>query len=298
MVKLCGCKTETTKPTFLIGGKGFIYCQWSLNNVVGLKDKQIIENQKNALWDKKQDHFQTEDMVISAGTDIGRKRKTNQDRYGIRLLSDGSVLMALADGLGGEPGGEIASGRVMESLEGHAFLNHEKLPSALVDFFYQMNREMVAMAEENEALSGMATTLILVAIKDRHAFWVHAGDSRLYHFKNQKLTQITQDQTLARFLINEGELSKEEAKTHYSENVLEQVIGCRDLMPETGEIRLESGDMLILMSDGVHRAMDEKTMEEVLKKADSTVHASEHLIQLSMEAGGKDNMTVVMAKIH
>lgn len=69
-------------------------------------------------------------------------------------------------------------------------------------------------------------------------------------------------------------------------------------MPETGEIRLESGDMLILMSDGVYRSMDKKIMEDVLKMAEICASASEHLIQLSIDAGGKDNITVVIAKIH
>ncbi len=261
------------------------------------KDNIIIENLKKTFWDKKQDYFQTEDIVISAKTDIGLRRKTNQDRYGVRFLSDGTVLLALADGLGGEPGGETASRHVMKRLKDRTAFTGTNRSGKLVGFLNRMDREIGAMAEENETLSGMATTLILVAIKDRHAFWAHSGDSRLYHFRNQKLTQINHDQTFASFLINEGELSYDRAKTHYSQNVLEQYIGCLELRPETGEIRLDQGDMIILMSDGAYRSMDEKIMSEIFKKAGTCDRASDHLIELSISAGGKDNITVVIAKI-
>lgn len=236
--------------------------------------------------------------MISARTDIGLRQITNQDRYGVRILSDGTVLMALADGFGGEPGGEIASHLIMESLQDSAFFSGKTRQADLVDFFYRMDGKIAAMAEETEILSGMATTLTLVAIKDRHVFWAHSGDSRLYHFRSPELAQISHDQTLARFLMDEGELSPDDAGTHYSRNVPDLCIGCRELKPETGEIRLESGDMVLLLSDGVYRSMDKKIMNEVIKKAGACVRASDHLIEFSLLAGGRDNMTAVVAKIH
>lgn len=235
--------------------------------------------------------------MISAQTDIGPVRKTNQDRYGLKSFPDGTVVMGLADGLGGEPGGEMAARHVMESLENWLNLDEKNTTGSLMDFFNRMDREIAAIAAKKEALSGMATTLILMAVKGRQAVFAHSGDSRLYHYRAGNLTQITQDQTLARFLMVEGELSGDEALAHYSKNVPDQCLGCRDLRPEIGEIRLETGDLLVLMSDGVHGPVEKEMMADVLKKADTCDHAVEHLIRLALAAGGKDNMTVVLGKV-
>lgn len=234
--------------------------------------------------------------MISAQTDIGPVRRTNQDRYGVRSFPGGTVVMGLADGLGGEPGGEMAARHVMESLEKWSGPEGKNMTVSLMDFFIRMDREIVAMAAKKEALSGMATTLILVALKGRQVVFAHSGDSRLYHYRAGNLTQITQDQTLARFLMVEGEISGDEVQSHYSRNVPDQCLGCRDLRPETGEIRLETGDILVLMSDGVHGLVEKEMMAEVMKKADTCDHAADHLMRLALAAGGNDNMTVVLGK--
>lgn len=227
---------------------------------------------------------------------MGPVRGTNQDRYGIRSFPDGTVVMGLADGLGGEPGGEMAARHVMESLENRPGPEDKNTAAGLVDFFQRMDREIVAMAAQEEVLSGMATTLILVAVKGGQAVFAHSGDSRLYHYRAGNLTQITQDQTLARFLMVEGEISGDEARTHYSRNVPDQCLGCRDPVPETGEIRLETGDILVLMSDGVHGAVEKAAMAHILLTEESIRRVADRLIGLALAAGGKDNMTVVLGK--
>lgn len=229
---------------------------------------------------------------------MGPVRKTNQDRYGIRSFPGGTVVMGLADGLGGEPGGEMAARHVMESLENWPGPEGKNTTAGLMDFFIRMDRDIAAMGAEQEALSGMATTLILVVVKGRQVVFAHSGDSRLYHFRAGNLTQITRDQTLASFLADEGELSGDEAQSHYSRTVPDQCIGCRDLGPETGEIRLEAGDILVLTSDGVHGAVEKDAMAHILATEESIRRAAARLTGLALAAGGKDNMTVVIAKIH
>ncbi|MBU2630297.1 MAG: protein kinase [Proteobacteria bacterium] len=260
------------------------------------KGHPVIETDKNTLWNKKQMTFQTEKIDIAAQTDIGFKRKTNQDRYAAHSFSDGAVLMALADGLGGEPGGETASGYVMECLKDLTFFHH-KNNQAMVSFFKKMDKDLAGLAKKNTALDGMATTLITLTVKDDMAFWVHSGDSRLYHLSGGKLTQITKDQTLARFLIQEGELSTHQAKTHYSSKVLDQCIGCLDLTPETGQFRLEPEDRLILASDGFYRYVKEKTMSLICDQSATGEQAVENLMNLALDAGGYDNITLVIGKI-
>lgn len=253
---------------------------------------------KKTHWDRNQDYFQSDTLEIVAHTDIGMVRKTNQDRYAIHLLSDGTVLMALADGLGGEPGGEIASSHLMESLNSLTTLEHENNTEVLVSFFNKMDQELTHMAEKNRALNGMASTLIVVAINGNTAHWVHSGDSRLYHLRNGVLNRLTQDQTLACFLVQEGEISFDQAKTHYSSQVLDQCIGCRELAPETGRILLKPQDRLILISDGCYRGVPEKTLGQVCSRADTLDRVAEKLVGLALDAGGQDNITVVLGKIH
>lgn len=254
--------------------------------------------EKNRVWDKRQKVFQWDKLEIAAQTDIGLIRNTNQDRYGSHLLLDGTVLMALADGLGGEPGGEIASGYLIKSLKSLTALDPETPIDTLVSFFNKMDQDLTHMAEKERALNGMASTLIIAAVKGNRAYWVHSGDSRLYHWSAGRFTRLTQDQTLACFLVQEGEITEDQAKTHYSSHVLDQCIGCRALTPETGRILLKARDMLVLVSDGCYRNVPDTLMGQVCSRAGTPARAAEALVGLALDAGGQDNITVVMGKLH
>jgi len=160
------------------------------------------------LWRQKQDVLQTKKIEIAAQTDIGLERKTNQDRYAMSCFSDDTILLAIADGLGGEPGGEIASDYVMEEFKQLTDMGYTKVAKDPSSFFEKMDQALCTLAEKNHELNGMATTLISIFIKNYVASWCHSGDSRLYHLRKNRIRQITQDQTLARFLIQEGELTR------------------------------------------------------------------------------------------
>ncbi|MBU1387781.1 MAG: protein phosphatase 2C domain-containing protein [Proteobacteria bacterium] len=235
---------------------------------------------------------------IAAQTNIGIKRKTNQDRYAMTCFTDNTILMAIADGLGGEPGGEIASDYVIEELIQLTGPNYSKAIENQALFFKKLDQKLCVMTEKNHELSGMATTLISIFIQNNVACWCHSGDSRLYHVRNDRIRQITKDQTLARFLMQEGELTKEQSNDHYSKNVIDQCIGCQDLTPETGQIYLESNDMLILATDGLYRSVSEEEIHQVVCKSSELVQVVDVLVNLSLNAGGKDNITVVIGKIH
>ncbi|MBF0467677.1 MAG: serine/threonine-protein phosphatase [Desulfamplus sp.] len=253
-----------------------------------------IESQQLSLWRKRHETFLNDQVSIAAKTDIGFKRKTNQDRYLIHILSDSTMLMAVADGLGGEPGGETASGYVIESLKSLETINNRENRS-LVSFFKKMDKDLSDMAKQSVTLDGMATTLVAVAIKDNVANWVHSGDSRLYHLRGSRLTQITHDQTLSRFLIDEGEITRQEALSHYSNQVLDQCIGCRDLTPESGSIRLQAQDRIILVSDGLYRYVSDEKICLTCKSNTGSEIMAEKLVNMVLDAGGKDNVTVLIA---
>lgn len=248
------------------------------------------------IWEKKLDIFQNAEISVAAITDIGLKRKTNQDRYLIHLLSDNTILMAVADGLGGDPGGETASHHVMESLSSLTTLNNKE-NETLLSFFKKMDKDLFVMAKKNITLNGMATTLTTITIKDNIAHWVHSGDSRLYHIRDGSLRQITTDQTLSCFLIEEGVLTREQGLSHYSNLLLDQCIGCQDLAPESGAIRLESQDRIILSSDGLHRYVSEESICLVCKKYANSDNLAKRLVNMALDAGGKDNITVLIARV-
>ncbi len=261
-------------------------------------EEKIITTEKNLLWKQKQDVLQTGKIEIAAQTDIGKKRKTNQDRYAMCCFSDNTILMVIADGLGGEPGGEIASDYVMEEFKQLTGVGYTRVFKDTSSFFKKMDLKLCTLAEKNYELDGMATTLISIFIKDHVASWCHSGDSRLYHLRKNRIRQVTQDQTLARFLMEEGELTKQQAKHHYSKDVVDQYIGCLDLTPESGKIHLEPDDMLILASDGLYRSITEEEICQVINRFPKPDQAVDALIKLSLNAGGKDNATVVIGKIH
>jgi protein phosphatase len=213
-------------------------------------------------------------------------------------FSDDTILMVIADGLGGEPAGEIASNYVIEEFKQLTSMDYMRIFKDPPSFFRKMDHALCTLAEKNHELNGMATTLISIFIKNHVAYWCHSGDSRLYHLRKNRIRQITQDQNLARFLIQEGELTKQQAKHHYSKNVIDQCIGCKDLTPESGKILLEPGDVLILTSDGLYRSIAEQDICRTISRFSKPELAVDALIKLSLEAGGKDNSTVVIGKIH
>lgn len=256
----------------------------------------VVSSEQCSYWKKREDVYRISGMNIAAKTDIGLKRKTNQDRYLVRSLNDGRLLILVADGLGGEPGGQTASEYVMDCAERLTIARDQSTVSKMQAFFETMDRDIALEADRNGILEGMATTLTAVVVEDRTVHWIHSGDSRLYHIQNRQLRRITQDQTLARFLIREGELSPKEAQSHYSQQVLDQCIGCRDLEPDSGNFFLGPGDMLILATDGLSRHVPDRKIQQVCDQARTSEQAAQTLVEYATEAGGRDNVTVVVLK--
>ena len=155
-------------------------------------------------------------------THIGLVRKSNEDRYLIKKLKDESVLIAVADGLGGEVAGDYAAEIIREKLADLNNISRKNEQLELDQLARAIDRSIYTKGQENVALEGMGSTLVGVLLRDRIAYWVHVGDSRLYLFRNGTLTKVTEDQTLARFLLEEGEITAEQLPTHYSRHVMDQ----------------------------------------------------------------------------
>jgi serine/threonine protein phosphatase PrpC len=239
-------------------------------------------------------------MDIAAATHIGHQRKTNQDRY-LTCLENQSdpkgrdfALLALADGMGGAIGGEIAADHVIKHLQGLTLQDDGSPLDSLKRFYMTMDRDICDMADKDLYLNGMGTTLVCAVVSGSTVFWAHSGDSRLYHLHGDHLTMITRDQTLADFLVAEKEISPDQAQTHYSRHVLEQHIGCGELAPQSGRFELTDDDMILLMSDGCYRHISLDTIITTCRQTTDPATAADALIKAALTEDGSDNITGVI----
>ncbi len=239
----------------------------------------------------------TGSMNISALTNIGLVRKANEDRYLIKKFSDGSVLLAVADGLGGEVAGDYAAEIIRGRLAGIQHVSRGAEQAEIAALTKDTDITIRNKADNDRDLEGMGTTLVCVLLREGVAYWVHVGDSRLYLLRDNNLVQITEDQTFARFLLEEGEITPEQAPFHYSRHVMDQCVGCGDCEPETGNLEIRDKDLLLLTTDGLHKKIETETMVSVLNTQTDIGAKAKSLVRAALDSGGKDNITIVIAEL-
>jgi serine/threonine protein phosphatase PrpC len=233
---------------------------------------------------------------MAALTDRGLKRPTNQDRVLAQELPGESILLAVADGVGGIEGGETASAEAIDALLTELANARDDDPSAaLARAFSAANERVRARAVERPELERMASTLAAALVRGNTAWTANAGDSRVYLFHQAQLQQLTMDHTWVAEQLRAGRLTDEEAKRSAFRNVITRGIGIADAVePDiVGPATLEKGDVLLLCSDGLYRMVSDAAIARVLESG--TPHSmAERLIRLANEAGGSDNISVVV----
>ena len=291
------------------------------------------ENEISELNDIPRD-MDTDDLSMSTAfgmTDVGRVRETNQDQFLIAQLNKsmlvkstsldlhhrsrlfGSVqgqLLLVADGMGGHAAGEKASSLAVDHLIGRLLNSvnwffqvdehcEQEFVNALKEMLQDAHTRILCEASKNSAQQGMGTTLTMAHLVWPRMYVVHAGDSRCYLIRGGEARQLTTDHTLARQLVEAGGLNPEdEAKSRWS-NVLWNVLGGnRDggLMAEVRKAELQSGDTIVLCSDGLHRYLDEETIAKVVSEEPDPRSVCRRLVQMANDEGGEDNITVVVCK--
>ena len=248
--------------------------------------------------------------LIGAGrTDVGRRRDFNEDSLAIDL---GAGLLALADGMGGHAAGEVASKIATETVlefvratagkrhidwpygydEGQS-LSANKLRSAV----HLANDRIFKTIEDHPEMKGMGTTLVTVLAQGAAACVANIGDSRVYSYRSGHLTQLTSDHSWVGEQVRMGNLSAEEAVRHPFRNVITRALGSReDVSADLKELRLEPGDRMLLCSDGLTTMIEDKEILEVLEAwPDDPAAAAAALVDRANEAGGEDNITVIVA---
>tara|TARA_B100000614_G_C14531005_1_gene486526 strand:- start:312 stop:1031 length:720 start_codon:yes stop_codon:yes gene_type:complete len=221
----------------------------------------------------------------------GNVRKQNQDRYLVKELPE-IMILAVADGIAGSPGGELASQIVIDETQKYNF-SPQKIKEDLGMVLVKAEKRIHDTVNKNPDLEGMGTTAIIVALYKKKVFWIHIGDSRLYLLHSTKIKQITTDHTFIQDLIDDGSITPEKAKTHPLKNMLDQCVGCGEAKPDYGVFNMQINDQLLLCSDGLTKHLSDLQIESILNTNPAQA-AVQQLIQTALKMGGTDNVTVIV----
>ncbi|MFI6452860.1 PP2C family protein-serine/threonine phosphatase [Streptosporangium amethystogenes] len=232
-------------------------------------------------------------LRYTAGSDVGRIRQGNED-----AAYAGARLLAVADGMGGHVGGEVASSAAIATV---ASLDQEcpgDLAAAAEAGVRKANQRLRELVAEDPSLTGMGTTLTLMLWNGSRVALAHIGDSRAYLLRNGDLYQITYDHTLVQTLMDDGRITAEEAARHPHRSILLQVLdGSENLELDLSLRDAEVGDRYLLCSDGLSGVVEAERLRQVLAEVDDLQEVTRQLIALACEAGGPDNITCVVADV-
>lgn len=231
-------------------------------------------------------------MRIETGvrTDVGRVREGNEDSY---LMDE--PLFGIADGMGGHAAGEVASSTAVEALSSGAARVNPDDPESLVALLKEANRAIFDKATKDDSLHGMGTTCTLVLIDGHKAHLAHVGDSRAYLLRDGDLSRLSEDHTLVGRMVREGQLTEEEAAKHPQRSMITRSLGIdSDVRVDLRSFDVRGGDRIMLCSDGLTSMTGEDTIKRVLQQTKSPQAAADELVDLANEAGGDDNITVVV----
>jgi protein phosphatase len=224
-------------------------------------------------------------------SDIGRVREHNEDAVwpvpGSGEVDD-ALLVAVADGMGGHVGGEIASSTAIDTATGVGGRAAIRIQAA--------NLAVLDEATRRPRLGGMGTTLTLAIVEPDGSLEVgHVGDSRAYRYRDGDLEMITTDHSYVSEMIAAGKLSPEDAENHPYRSVVTRAIGLEPAVDvDITELEMEDGDRILLCSDGLTAMLDDPTIAEILGDNDDPGTAAEALVDAANERGGDDNITVVV----
>jgi protein phosphatase len=230
----------------------------------------------------------------AARSDVGMLREGNEDS-----AYAGARLIAVADGMGGHAGGEVASAAAINTIRKlDTDVPAPELLSALEHAVHEANANLHTIVEGDPSLQGMGTTLTAMLWSGSHIAMVHIGDSRAYLLRNGELYQITRDHTLVQQLVDEGRISLDEAASHPQRSLLLRALDGRgEVDPDLTLREAQAGDRYLLCSDGLSGVVSAETIHQVLVSQSEPETAIRQLIDLANRGGGPDNITCVVADV-
>lgn len=230
-------------------------------------------------------------------TDIGRKRKLNQDFV---YSSDEAVgnlknVYIVADGMGGHQAGDYASKCTVETMVREIKGCFEQSPIRILSRAIRIANDQVRRkAREDESLYGMGTTVVAATVLGKYLQVANVGDSRLYII-NEEVRQITRDHSLVEEMVRMGGLDREAARNHPDKNIITRAIGARDTIEiDFFHEELKSGDLILMCSDGLTNMLEDEEIGRILKTPGTIEESAERLIDAANQNGGRDNIAVIL----
>ena len=233
-------------------------------------------------------------------TDVGQKRTVNQDFVFTSETPVGNLpnLFVVADGMGGHKAGDFASSYAVEVLLSTIREDENSNPVKIIRAAIETaNTQLLREASDNEAMSGMGTTMVLVTIVGHYAYVANVGDSRLYLIDENKISQITKDHSLVEVMVRMGEISRDDARNHPDKNIITRALGAgRDVDVDFFDIRLTPGDILLLCSDGLSNMVPDEDIRQVIRTSETLEETGRRLVSMANDNGGRDNIAVVLVE--
>ena len=240
---------------------------------------------------------------IGFKSDKGIKRSNNEDACFVMPKEN---IYIVADGVGGNNGGEIASRTAVSHIAEYVrnnpptdIVNQEVLlQEYLLACLSEINQVIYDLANKYPENAGMATTIVIAVLAEAHAYIMNIGDSRAYIYRNEKIRQITEDHTYINTLVKLGIITPEEARVHPKRNMITKALGGeRDIAPDFFGLEIQEGDILLICTDGLHGELTDDTISAILSEGLSMPETCGKLITKANRSGGRDNITVVCLKI-
>lgn len=231
-------------------------------------------------------------------TDIGRKRKSNQDYIYTSERPVGQLpnLFVVADGMGGHNAGDYASRVAVETIVERIEESQEKDPfRVLGSAIQEANRRVRELSETTPGLEGMGTTVVAASCEGGYLSIANVGDSRLYVVNRSGIRQITRDHSWVEEMVQRGGIGREEARNHPDKNIITRAVGAEDTVKaDFFAVRLEKGDYVLMCTDGLTNMLEDEEIRMILHGARDIVEKVEKLVRAANENGGRDNISVIL----
>ncbi len=239
-------------------------------------------------------------LRIAGKTDVGKKRTANEDRFFVAKLSEDTAYAVVCDGMGGEKGGHIASScaveRIRKAMENgyQEDFGENSVKNLMLSSISAANAQVFSMAEKDDSLQGMGTTVVLVLVRKSVIHIAYAGDSRAYLVDEAGVRQLTRDHSMVQMMVDRGEISAEEAQYHPEKHYITRALGVSSMLDvDYLEEEMPDKGAVLLCSDGLSNYLDQEDLHQLVWNNDAVL-ASEQLIGQANAMGGADNITAVL----
>ncbi|KQL35472.1 Stp1/IreP family PP2C-type Ser/Thr phosphatase [Psychrobacillus sp. FJAT-21963] len=237
-------------------------------------------------------------MEFVVKTDVGMRRTVNEDRADVFVRSDGRILAVVADGMGGHNAGDVASEIAISEFKRYFAAYNPSIVKAkdwLTYTFQSINQAIVKHSTVNKGCEGMGTTLIAGLFEQNKGIIAHVGDSRVYELLPNGIGRITRDHSYVNVLIDSGEISEEQAKTHPKKNVLMKAVGTEQtIQPDFHEVEFQPNSYLLFCTDGLSNKLSEPFIHSILYSNTSLAEKGAELVEEANRAGGEDNISLII----